>query len=331
MTKGGLGLGVWTIGDHARRNLLPAVAEAPSWRLQAVSTRDPVVCGEVAEAFEAPGYVNPDDMLADPRVDAVLLAGPNGTHFERARQALQAGKHVFVEKSLTGRLDHAEALVALATRSDLVLAECFMYQFHPQFEVLQTLLGPNGPVGAVHTIEARFGFPHLAANNIRYSKALEGGALLDAGAYCISALDRLTEGAGEVCWASLGYHDPFEVDTSGSALIAGAGVTAFADWGFGRSYRNEIEVWGTNASVSVQRSFSKPSSLSTDLLVRHQLGGRLETIVVPGTNAFVLMLEHFAKACDSSVLRRDLWARAVRQARLIDAVRARGQRAENGA
>jgi predicted dehydrogenase len=317
-------LGVWTIGDHARRNLLPAVTEAPSWRLGAISTRDPAVCAEVAEACGTAGYLNPDDMLNDGALDAVLLAGPNGTHFERARQALLAGKHVFVEKSLTGRLGQAEELLALAMSRDLVLAECFMYQFHPQFEVLQNLLGPDGPVGRMHSIEARFGFPHLAADNIRYSRALQGGALLDAGAYCLSALDTLTGGDGEVVWARVGREHPFEVDTFGSAILSRGGTTAFADWGFGRSYRNELEVWGADASVSVPRSFSKPASLATEILVRHQAGGRLETITVPGANAFVRMLEHFAQACDSSALRRELWRRADRQARVVDAVRSRG-------
>ncbi len=62
-----------------------------------------------------------DDVLADPAVDAVIIATPVATHYELARRALEAGKHVWVEKPLS--LNHADAmrLTELAARRHLVL------------------------------------------------------------------------------------------------------------------------------------------------------------------------------------------------------------------
>ncbi len=64
---------------------------------------------------------NPDEVIRDPRVDAVLIATPIFAHYELAKKALQEGKHVLVEKPLTARSEEAEELVELADQKNLVL------------------------------------------------------------------------------------------------------------------------------------------------------------------------------------------------------------------
>ena len=63
-----------------------------------------------------------DELLNDPRVDAVAIATPVSSHFELAMRALQAGKHVFVEKPMTATTEQAQRLVDEAERRGLVLA-----------------------------------------------------------------------------------------------------------------------------------------------------------------------------------------------------------------
>ncbi|TLY37896.1 MAG: Gfo/Idh/MocA family oxidoreductase, partial [Nitrospirae bacterium] len=62
-----------------------------------------------------------DEILSDPQIDAVVLATPVFTHHALAKRALQAGKHVFVEKPITRTVEEAEELIALAQRKGLVL------------------------------------------------------------------------------------------------------------------------------------------------------------------------------------------------------------------
>ena len=64
---------------------------------------------------------NYQDILHDPDVDAVAIATPVSTHYRVVRDALEAGKHVFVEKPLTSKLSDAERLVNLAEKKGLVL------------------------------------------------------------------------------------------------------------------------------------------------------------------------------------------------------------------
>ena len=70
-------------------------------------------------------------MLADPELDAIVIATPVVTHYELAKQALLAGKHVFVEKPPAQSSAEAEELSALAQENGLVLMPGYLLLYHP--------------------------------------------------------------------------------------------------------------------------------------------------------------------------------------------------------
>ena len=80
------------------------------------------------------------EMLADPEVDAIVIATPVVTHYELAKQALLAGKHVFVEKPQAQSSADAEELTALAQESDLVLMPGYLLLYHPAVSRLKELI-----------------------------------------------------------------------------------------------------------------------------------------------------------------------------------------------
>lgn len=82
-----------------------------------------------------------DDVLDDPRVDAVVVATPIDTHADLARRALAADKHVFVEKPLAGTAADAADLVALADRRDRVLFVGYVFVHNPAIRELETAVG----------------------------------------------------------------------------------------------------------------------------------------------------------------------------------------------
>jgi predicted dehydrogenase len=81
-----------------------------------------------------------DEMLADPEVDAIVIATPVVTHYELAKQALLAGKHVFVEKPQAQSSADAEELTALAQESGLVLMPGYLLLYHPAVSRLKELI-----------------------------------------------------------------------------------------------------------------------------------------------------------------------------------------------
>jgi len=89
-----------------------------------------------------------DELLGDPELDAVIVATPVPTHFDLARRALEAGKHVLVEKPPAMRGHEMEELVALAQERDLVLMPGHLLLYHPGVRRLQEMIAA-GELGDV--------------------------------------------------------------------------------------------------------------------------------------------------------------------------------------
>ena len=89
-----------------------------------------------------------DEMLEDPTLDAVVLATPVPTHHELAKQALEAGKHVFVEKPPAMTTEQIDELVAIAQARDLVLMPGHLLLYHPGVLKLKELID-EGALGEV--------------------------------------------------------------------------------------------------------------------------------------------------------------------------------------
>jgi UDP-2-acetamido-3-amino-2,3-dideoxy-glucuronate N-acetyltransferase len=92
-----------------------------------------------------------NDLLADEDIKAVAIATPAETHFSLAREALLAGKHVYVEKPLVLDESEAEALIALAEEQNLILMVGHLLQYHPVFHRLKELAS-SGELGRINYI-----------------------------------------------------------------------------------------------------------------------------------------------------------------------------------
>jgi predicted dehydrogenase len=88
------------------------------------------------------------ELLADPELDAVVIATPVPTHYTLAKEALEAGKHVFVEKPPAMRAAEMEELVALAEERGLVLMPGHLLLYHPGVAKLKQLID-SGTLGDV--------------------------------------------------------------------------------------------------------------------------------------------------------------------------------------
>ncbi len=115
------------------------------------------VCDVSSKALEAatrncPGAeptASYDEVLADPAIDAVVLATPAPTHAEMGAKALSAGKHVYVEKPMSLRASEARELVSLAGEKNLRLMVGHLLEYHPAVGVLKELVS-GGEIGDIH-------------------------------------------------------------------------------------------------------------------------------------------------------------------------------------
>ena len=143
-----------------------------------------------------------EDLLADEEVEAVYVPLPNSMHLPWSERALAAGKHVLCEKPLSRRAADVEAAFDAAERAGRILMEGFMWRYHPATEAVARLVA-EGAIGALRVVRAAFGFTlGPGRDNVRWAGELEGGALMDVGCYCLSAL-RLLAGEPERVSAEL--------------------------------------------------------------------------------------------------------------------------------
>jgi predicted dehydrogenase len=284
-----LNIAVWTVGEHARRNILPAINKSESVNLIGMFTRNIDVLTSQSKQYDCHAYNNSDELLADSNVQVVYISSPNAMHYEQVKQCLLNNKHVIVEKSALSSLEETQEIIDLAKSKDLVIMEAFMFLYHRQFSDLKELI-KSEKYGKMLFVEASFGFPHLSKDDIRYSKELAGGALNDAGAYTICAILNLLGSNSELIFSDLNTEDGYDVDTSGMAIFKKDNIKAVCKWAMGGSYKNEITIWCEKGHMVVDRAFSKPETYESKINITHN--GKMTGEIASGKdNHFLNMFD----------------------------------------
>ena len=131
-------------------------------------------------------YTRIDEMFFDPDVDVIYITSPHNTHYGFMKQALEFGKHLMVEKSITLNSSELEEMVALAEEKGLVLAEAMTIWHMPLYKKLWQIVA-SGQLGKVQMITMNFGsFKNYDMSNRFFNRNLAGGAMLDIGVYALS-------------------------------------------------------------------------------------------------------------------------------------------------
>ncbi|GIK41973.1 MAG: oxidoreductase [Chloroflexota bacterium] len=146
---GVIGLG-W-FGEHH----VDALQQLPMAEVTAVCTRRSERVKEVAEKYQVPkSYTNYQDLLADPEIDMVTVVTHVGDHVQPTVDALQAGKHVFLEKPMADSVEACDQIIAAVEQSD----KCFMVGHICRFDTVYALAKEEidaGQIGQILTMHAR--------------------------------------------------------------------------------------------------------------------------------------------------------------------------------
>jgi predicted dehydrogenase len=175
--------GVLGTGWIAER-FVAALHASTRQRVVAVGSRTRDTARSTAQRWEVGrahgSYV---DLVADDEVDIVYVATPHNHHHDHARIALEAGRHVLVEKPIALDASQAEDLFELARDRGLFCSEAMWTVFLPKYDVLRQVLG-SGMLGRPLTVVADIG--EWFAHDHRITRAdLSGGPMLDLGTYAV--------------------------------------------------------------------------------------------------------------------------------------------------
>lgn len=313
-------VGIMGCAAIAKRSLAPAFAAHPSFQLAAIASRT----AEKAKEFAGQYGARPcsyDELVAASDVDLVYCPLPTGLHAEWVEKCLRAGKHVLCEKSLACTSEEVSLLVDLAKSRHLLLMESFQFRFHAQNLYVKKLL-QDGVIGPIRQVIIRFGIPPFpeGAANIRYSKALGGGALLDNGAYTLKAASYLLGDDLTVLAAMNDLNRPDkdgvgdDVDLTGSIMLRTAdGIPVQTAYGFSHFYQNGYEIWGKDGKITTTRAFTARPDFAAPVIVETRAGRTEQTFQ---DDHFANLLTHIAHRLVDGMF-EDEYRQNLLQARLL--------------
>ncbi len=227
----------------------------------AVGSRDATRAASFAEAHGIPtAHESYDRLLADGMVDAVYVATPMSEHAANARDCIDAGKAVLVEKSFTRTADEARYVRSHARERGVFVMEAMKTVYLPHMQVLRRLLA-DGVLGAVDTVQASYGgvVPFEPRSRL-FDPALGGGVLLDVGVYPLSFAYSVL-GPFDRVQAS-GTLAPTGVDDGMSAVLdARAGGRAVVSASWRSSLPARAAVHGADATVTFGEPFHNAAAL----------------------------------------------------------------------
>ena len=306
-----LNIGLIGAGRIAQAAHLPALARARGARLVALCDPSPVLSNGVARRYEVPGYTSVDALLANPEVEAVIVAVPDRLHLPLAAQALRAGKHVLVEKPLAGTVADARQLADLATETGLQLQVGAMKRYDPGvqfaadavrdrigrvlsatiwYRVMSALRPPTEATlfpalivdEAVRASEATF-----KADRSTYLLTTHGAHVLDGMRYLLgNPLDvsaQMAQSGKDYTWHGLANFD------DGALAHFEISANVHAEWSEG------ADIYGENGYVKLRTHF--PFALrASDVEVYDEASATSSRAVFPDSNAYERQIEAFADA-----------------------------------
>ncbi|WP_329494586.1 Gfo/Idh/MocA family oxidoreductase [Kitasatospora herbaricolor] len=238
-----------------------ALQEHTAQKVVAVGSRDAGRARAFADRFAVPkAYGSYAELVEDGDVDIVYVASPHSGHFEQAMQAIEAGRHVLVEKAFTRNAREAEQLIEAARKRGVFLMEAMWTRFLPHIDVVRQVLD-SGLLGEVHTVTADHGQqmdPDLTPR--LFAPELAGGALLDLGVYPVSFASMVLGPFASV--TAVGTKAFTGVDGQASMVVTtGSGAHGVLNTTLFARTPTTASISGTHARLEIEGPFYGPAGV----------------------------------------------------------------------
>jgi predicted dehydrogenase len=260
----------WGILGTARiatERVIPATIACPRAEVVAVASRAHDKARTVADRYGIPAaYGSYEELLADPRVDAIYNPLPNHLHVPWSIRALEAGKHVLCEKPVALDAGQARQLLAARDRTGYLVQEAAMVRTHPRWVGARELIR-SGRIGPLRAVVGFFSYFNVAPENVRNQADLGGGGLLDVGFYPITMSRFLFEAEPLRVIGTLERDPTFGVDRLASALLEFPGGQATFTCATQLPHHQWVDIYGARARLAVEIPWSMPSDRPSRLIL----------------------------------------------------------------
>ncbi|WP_069999709.1 Gfo/Idh/MocA family protein [Cellulosilyticum sp. I15G10I2] len=157
-----------------------------SAKLYAAAARNLESAETFAQEYDmACSYGSYEELVNDENVDIIYISTPNSLHKEHVILCLEAGKAVICEKPFALNVQEVQEMIQIAQDKNVFLMEAMWTRYLPSINRAKAWID-EGKIGNIKMFQGDFGFKSESQDDIRFQKALGGGALLDVGIYPVS-------------------------------------------------------------------------------------------------------------------------------------------------
>jgi predicted dehydrogenase len=294
--------GVLSTAAIGVKKVIPAMQKGERTEVIAIASRDLRKAEEAARTLGIPkAYGSYEELLADPRIEAIYNPLPNQLHVPWSIKAAEAGKHVLCEKPLSLTVAEAKELLSVQERTGVKMGEAFMVRTHPQWLRARELV-ETGRIGKLRSIVGFFSYFNVDPANIRNIAEYGGGALMDVGCYPVTT-SRFVFGEEPARVLGLVERDPVtRVDRLTSAVLDfPSGQSTFTCSTQLVPYQR-TQFLGTKGRIEIEIPFNAPKDRPCRIFIDD--GGDLSGSTIT-TETFPI--------CDQYTIQGDVFSKAVRE------------------
>ena len=232
-----------------------AIVEQPGTSLVGVADPDHVRATQAAGASRARTTVDYRELVADPGIEAIIIATPVQMHEEMAVAALSAGKHVLCEKPLANSVEGCRRILDAARTAGRTLAVGFNHRYYPSVKFMRQAIdaGRIGTIDHVRVFGGHDGLSNFRADWMYKGEISGGGAMMDVGIHTTDLTRYILGDIREVYGVATNHiwHVDRSEDNAVAIFKSDAGVPAFyqATWAEWKGYRFYIEAYGDRGMV----------------------------------------------------------------------------------
>ena len=247
-----ISVGVVGLGQLAREVHLPLLRRMPQVRVEALADPSAEALRQCLPlATGARSYSSCEALLAEARVDAVLIASPTGEHARQAESVLAAGKALYLEKPIAATLKDGCDVASAASRRKAAAMMGFNYRFHPLIQSAKRKIERIGP-GRLQDVRSDFSIAPRPLPTWKQKRSTGGGVLLDLGSHHFYLLSYLLDARVETVSARI-WSERTEGDCATLELTFENGVRAKCSYSFCRVEKDELEFKSENGRILIDR------------------------------------------------------------------------------
>ena len=287
--------GILSTANIATETVIPAMINSKYCEIKGIASRSYDKAKSVAKRFNIPkSFGSYQELLEEKEIEAVYIPLPNHMHVHWAIKAMEAGKHVLLEKPVALNSSEAQKLLDESLKyPQLKIMEAFMYRHHPQWIKAKELV-ESGVIGNVKTIQSFFAYFEDNPNSITNSKEYGGGSLMDIGCYPISLSRFIYNSEPQKVLANIDYHPDYGVDISTTAIMKFKDGTSSFFSSIQVEDRQQAQIFGTKGKIEFQIPFNPIANIQSKMYLH--LNNKTEEIIFDPCDQYTIQADLFAQA-----------------------------------